>query len=62
MVVLGNLTIQESARYLDISPDYLIDLFLLGKTESVQFESRVFIELDTLMGFDVSKYPARRGR
>ncbi len=54
--------VSPAAKYLHISRDRLIVLIELGKIEAVQIESRQFIELDTLMAFDVSKYPARRGR
>lgn len=53
---------RPAAKYLHISHDWLKVLIELGKIEAVQIESRVFIEIETLKAFDVSKYPARRGR
>ena len=55
-------TTKAAAKYLHISHDRLKVLIVLGKIEASTIEARVFIELDTLMSFDVSKYPARRGR
>ena len=53
---------RPAAKYLHISHDRLIVLVELGKIEAIRFGSRLFIELEALKAFDVSKYPARRGR
>ena len=53
---------RPAAKYLHISHDRIMVLITRGQLPARLFGSRYFVELETLKAFDISKYPARRGR